>query len=197
MIKLAVNNEGNVEVVEFFETVEATVDYLKRTDLVSWQKDEDPEANDLDLTNVETLQQLEAALEEVKLSWWEIEVEEIDSYKINSIEELTYYLENYPNSRSNLIDTVFSLFKSDVSKIAENYRKGEAYIYSKEDFLEEKKEIAEKYKQYLINEGFTLEEILEEDKNYQDYSNIVEEVTRSKARFFIEEVGVTGFSEIL
>lgn len=121
----------------------------------------------------------------------------LDDNKINSIEELEDYLENYPNSRSNSMDAVFSLFKSDVSKIAENYRKGEAYIYSKEDFLEEKNEIAEEYKKHLIDSGFTLEEILEEDKDYQNYSNIVEEVTRSKARFFIDEVGVTGFSEIL
>lgn len=147
MIKLVVNNESNVEVVEFFETVEATVDYLKRTDLVSWQKDEDPEANDLDLTNVETLQQLEAALEEVKLSWWEIEVEEISEK-----EAVEQYLANYDKVKETTFRDKLNFTSNDEKDYADAFEKDELYVYDNEsfkEFLNEKEELDDYDKEAL------------------------------------------------
>lgn len=55
---------------------------------------------------------------------------------IKTEKELVNYLENYPQTTSTAMDTVFSLFKSDVSSIANKWRNGEAYTYTKAELLD-------------------------------------------------------------
>lgn len=52
-------------------------------------------------------------------------------------ETVENYLENYEKSRSNAMDSVFPLFKSDVSRMADLFAKGELYVYEVPDWISE------------------------------------------------------------
>jgi hypothetical protein len=62
--------------------------------------------------------------------------EAIDLIAEKEREEISEYLNNYKNTYSTEMDEKFNMFKSDVSSIAQEYRKNEAYIYTKKEFLE-------------------------------------------------------------
>lgn len=62
--------------------------------------------------------------------------EAIDLIAEKEREEISEYLNNYEKTRSTEMDEKFNMFKSDVSSIAQEYRKNEAYIYTKKEFLE-------------------------------------------------------------
>lgn len=51
-------------------------------------------------------------------------------------EEIEEYLNNYKKTYSTEMDQKFHMFKSDVYSLAQEYRKGEAYVYTKKEFLE-------------------------------------------------------------
>lgn len=89
---------------------------------------------------------------------------------IKTIKELEEYLENYEHTMSNQMDSVFPLFKSDVSSLAKDYAKGDVYIYTKVDYIE-----------YLT-------ETEQFDK--------LEEVEESVCTMFIEKTGVDDFYSI-
>ncbi|UQT00996.1 hypothetical protein POQMFEI_00070 [Enterococcus phage vB_OCPT_CCS2] len=59
-------------------------------------------------------------------------------------DELKSYLENYEKGFSSNLDGVFSLFINDVRAIANDYKKGEAFIYTCAELVEEQSETLEK-----------------------------------------------------
>lgn len=59
-------------------------------------------------------------------------------------EELKSYLENYNKPFSTRMDNVFSLFINDVRAVADDFRKGEAFIYTCAELIEEQAETLEK-----------------------------------------------------
>lgn len=58
-------------------------------------------------------------------------------------DELKSYLENYGKDFSTNLDGVFSLFINDVRTVADDFRKGEAFIYTCAELLEEQSETLE------------------------------------------------------
>lgn len=54
--------------------------------------------------------------------------------------ELKSYLENYEKPFSTNLDEVFPLFINDVRAIANDFKKGEAFIYTCSEILEEQSE---------------------------------------------------------
>lgn len=58
-------------------------------------------------------------------------------------DELENYLENYEKGFSTNLDEIFHLFINDVRAIANSYKKGEAFIYTCEELIEEQSETIE------------------------------------------------------
>ncbi|MFW3364718.1 hypothetical protein ACN2AU_09150 [Aerococcus viridans] len=82
--------------------------------------------------------------------------EAIDLIAEKEREEISEYLNNYEKTRSTEMDEKFNMFKSDVSSIAQEYRKNEAYIYTKKEFLEFIQQLIEEAEDEDIRE--TIEE---------------------------------------
>lgn len=55
---------------------------------------------------------------------------------MKTLNELENYLESYKNTISSGIDPVFGLARSDVSDMAQAYKKGELYLYTAETLIE-------------------------------------------------------------
>ncbi|MEV7282949.1 hypothetical protein [Streptomyces sp. NPDC093111] len=45
-------------------------------------------------------------------------------------EKIAEYLENYSKTMSTSMDEIFDLFKTDVRELSQEYKKGEAYVYT-------------------------------------------------------------------
>lgn len=77
-------------------------------------------------------------------------------------EKVERYLKDYPFTKSTEMDPIFKRFRSDVYSLAEEVRKGIAYIYDIDDLIEQIEVIyAEAGEQYLQDEINELHEALE------------------------------------
>ena len=98
-------------------------------------------------------------------------------------QELETYLENWKDTRSTQLDSAFGLFGSDVTSLARAYRKGELYIFTFTEFLEDRQQMIDEAKEYAGDDEEELQEIeetlvaeLEDIKNrYADTCLFVEE----------------------
>lgn len=52
-------------------------------------------------------------------------------------EKIEDYLENYSKTMSTSMDEIFDLFKTDVRELSQEYKKGEAYVYTVKELREE------------------------------------------------------------
>lgn len=158
MIKFTEMDEGNVKTMEFFETVGVVVDYLKANDFTSWQDEE----VSYDLTEVETLQDLQFELEKVNLNWWTLTAEEVTLK-----EAVEAYFENYEVVENKVFNSHFNLSDSDAKRYARDYAKGELYVYDADGFeelLSEKDEIDE------YDEEARGKKVIIDDVNTQGYT---------------------------
>lgn len=88
-------------------------------------------------------------------------------------EEISEYLNNYEKTRSTEMDEKFNMFKSDVSSIAQEYRKNEAYIYTKKEYLEFIQEKIEEAEDEDIRETFEEEYTDIEERNFNVVVNTI------------------------
>ena len=77
MKKLVELNEGKRR--ELFEgSLEEMVAYLKKNeDVYKWQLDEDPDAEQPDLENIEDWEVLEKEFDKISLGWWDLVLESL------------------------------------------------------------------------------------------------------------------------
>lgn len=54
---------------------------------------------------------------------------------MHTIDEVKNYLEDYQEHGTEL-DEIFRMFKDDVFSLAKAYRQGEAYLYTKQDYID-------------------------------------------------------------
>lgn len=54
--------------------------------------------------------------------------------EIKTSDDLTEFLNNYPQTTSTEIEGGFGLFKSDVSSLAREVRNGDAFVYTKDEW---------------------------------------------------------------
>lgn len=80
-----------------------------------------------------------------------------------NVSEVKDYLTNYPHTLSNAMDNIFPMNKSDVSRLADEYRSGEAYLYSTDEYLDELEETLENNIAYHISTGLDKEEAMAEE----------------------------------
>jgi transcriptional regulator with XRE-family HTH domain len=93
MMKLIEMTEGlRKELVE--GNLQDIINWLKNNKSVyEWQLDEDPEATMPDLSEVETLLELESELEKVNLGWWTLSIEKGEEKVFKSMADLGYHEE--------------------------------------------------------------------------------------------------------
>lgn len=78
MLRLIEKDHGKVKVL-FEGGLAEVVEYLQNNkDLMNWVNDEDPDMELPELDEVETLRELEFELNKIDLSWWCLEVEEVN-----------------------------------------------------------------------------------------------------------------------
>ena len=107
------------------------------------------------------------------------------------VKELETYLENWKDTQSTELDSVFGIFGSDVTSLARAYRKDELYIYTFTEYVEYKQEQIEEAKEYADDE----EELQEIDETLvaelEDIKNNYAETC-----LFVEEHGGDGFKAV-
>lgn len=89
LLKLTELREGGEIGVTKVGTLEEVVAYLKENkNLYNWVRDEDKTIELPEFEEVETLRELKAELEKVDLSWWSLEVEEMEEGEGKMLKEL-------------------------------------------------------------------------------------------------------------
>lgn len=74
-------------------------------------------------------------------------------------EKIAEYLENYSKTMSTSMDEIFDLFKTDVRELSQEYKKGEAYVYTVKELREECEENDNQEKMSML-EGHDDDEIV-------------------------------------
>lgn len=101
-----------------------------------------------------------------------------------TIEEMEEYLENYRHIMSTEMDKVFPMFKSDVSHLAQAYRKNEAYVYSKSSYIEMLQE--------ALQEAIDYEKEQDEPQLSEDILKWHEEIKEVQIKIFDVAVDKVG-----
>ncbi|TDM12645.1 hypothetical protein [Macrococcus bovicus] len=78
MITLTAIEEGTVQSQETFKDFAALKQHLLTTDYFSWIKDDEPDRELPDFKDVETLEEVQAILDEYDYSWWTLTTDKVD-----------------------------------------------------------------------------------------------------------------------
>lgn len=91
MYKLIVNDHGKKETV-IKGSLKEIVQYLKNNEeIYNWVLDKDPDMKIPDLSEVETLRDIEYELSKVGLGWWSLEIEKIaDNIQMEIVSNIKY-----------------------------------------------------------------------------------------------------------
>lgn len=113
-----------------------------------------------------------------------------DETEMEDKEMIEEYLENYERSMSTEMDEKFSMFKSDVSALAVAYRSGDAYLYTKKEYIDFLQEFIDEKVDYLKSQGIDQEDI---EDDIEDSLSVLNEVKASNSTVFIEKTGADGY----
>ena len=106
------------------------------------------------------------------------------------------YLEGYSFTTSNNMDDVFHLFKSDVSSLERDYRQGEVYIYTKQEYINSKKEMLLNDLSYIQSQVESNSFNMVDFRSIEEYLDELEEIESNPDTIYIERCGVEGYESV-
>lgn len=168
---------------ELFESDETSYNIALQTGLV-------PQFIDNYRVKGSKIENMSVSKAEILVNYYNEKERKLEEKTMNDYKMIEEYLENYERTTSNKMDDKFSMFKADVSALAVAYRKGEAYLYTKEEYINFLQEQIDERIEYLKEENFDQEYIEDEIEESVDNLNFVKD---SKCTVFVEKSGTEGF----